>query len=42
VRRWALFACLLSLALAGVSGAEPGPLVAVEQSAIFLGGRPFS
>jgi hypothetical protein len=36
-----LLACLLLLAVAGVSGADPGPLVAVRSSAIFLGGRPF-
>jgi hypothetical protein len=41
VRRLFPLACLLAIILPGLAGAEPGPLVAVKQSAIFLGGRPF-
>jgi hypothetical protein len=41
VRRSFPLACLLALVLAGASGAEPGPTVAVRPSGILLGGRPF-
>jgi len=42
VRRFLLLACLLVLAPAAVSGAEPGPTVAVRPSGILLGGRLFA
>jgi hypothetical protein len=41
VRRLFPLACLLAVLVPGLAGAEPGPLVAVKSSVIFLGGRPF-
>jgi len=41
VRRLFPLACLLAVLVPVVAGAEPGPLVAVKPSGIFLGGRPF-
>jgi hypothetical protein len=41
VRRLFPLACVLAVLLPAVAGAEPGPLVAVKSSSIFLGGRPF-